>query len=71
MKQSYSNEFGTFLEFENLTLVPFEKELIVTEMLSKDELDYINSYHEFIYSSLKEYLSGDELKFLEILTSKI
>ncbi|BDU63247.1 peptidase [Candidatus Borrelia fainii] len=71
VKQSYSNEFGTFLEFENLTLVPFEKELIVTEMLSKDELDYINSYHEFIYSSLKEYLSGDELKFLEILTSKI
>ncbi|WP_421622992.1 aminopeptidase P family protein [Borrelia sp. MN22-0132] len=71
VKQSYSNEFGTFLEFENLTLVPFEKELIVTEMLSKDELDYINSYHEFIYSSLKEYLSGDELKFLEILTNKI
>ncbi|AHH09880.1 Xaa-Pro aminopeptidase [Borrelia parkeri SLO] len=71
VKQSYSNEFGTFLEFENLTLVPFEKELIVTEMLSKDELDYINGYHEFIYSSLKEYLSGDELKFLEILTSKI
>ncbi|UPA08808.1 aminopeptidase P family protein [Borrelia nietonii YOR] len=71
VKQSYSNEFGTFLEFENLTLVPFEKELIVTEMLSKDELDYINSYHEFVYFSLKEYLSGDELKFLEILTSKI
>ncbi|AHH10220.1 aminopeptidase P family protein [Borrelia coriaceae] len=71
VKQSYSNEFGTFLEFENLTLVPFEKELIVTEMLSQDELDYVNSYHKFVYFSLKEYFSGDELKFLEILTSKI
>ncbi|QFP42227.1 aminopeptidase P family protein [Borrelia miyamotoi] len=71
VKQSYSNEFGTFLEFENLTLVPFEKELIVAEMLSKDELQYVNSYHEVVYLSLKEYLSGDELKFLETLTSKI
>ncbi|WP_024655716.1 aminopeptidase P family protein [Borrelia hispanica] len=71
VKQSYSNEFGIFLEFENLTLVPFEKELIVVEMLSKDELNYVNSYHEFVYFSLKEYLSGDELKFLEMLTSKI
>ncbi|BCR21511.1 aminopeptidase P family protein [Borrelia sp. HM] len=71
VKQSYSNEFGAFLEFENLTLVPFERELIVTSMLSKDELQYINSYHEFVYFSLKEYLSNDELKFLETLTSKI
>ncbi|AHH08029.1 aminopeptidase P family N-terminal domain-containing protein [Borrelia anserina] len=71
VKQSYSNEFGTFLEFENLTLVPFEKELIVTEMLSEDELEYVNSYHKFVYFSLREYFSGDELKFLEISTSKI
>ncbi|WP_024654187.1 aminopeptidase P family protein [Borrelia persica] len=71
VKQSYSNEFGTFLEFENLTLVPFERELIVSEMLSEDELDYINNYHEFVYCNLKEYLSGDELKFVEMLTSKI
>ncbi|WP_445435788.1 M24 family metallopeptidase [Candidatus Borreliella tachyglossi] len=71
VRQSYSNEFGNFLEFENLTLVPFEKELIVSEMLSEDELQYINRYHEFVYFSLKEYFSGEELRFLETLTSKI
>ncbi|UER67283.1 aminopeptidase P family protein [Borrelia sp. BU AG58] len=71
VKQSYSNEFGTFLEFEHLTLVPFEKELIVIEMLSEDELQYVNRYHEFVYFSLKEHLSGEELEFLERLTSKI
>ncbi|AYE35963.1 aminopeptidase P family protein [Borrelia turcica IST7] len=71
VKQSYSNEFGNFLEFEQLTLVPFEKELIVNEMLSEDELQYINRYHEFVFFSLKEHFSGEELKFLERLTSKI
>ena len=71
VKQSCLNEFGVFLEFENLTLVPFERELIITSMLSKDELQYINSYHEFVYLTLKEYLNNDELKFLETLTSKI
>ncbi|QMU98880.1 M24 family metallopeptidase [Borrelia sp. A-FGy1] len=71
VKQGYANEFGDFLEFEQLTLVPFEKELIINEMLSEDELQYINKYHEFVYFSLKEYFSGKELKFLEKLTSKI
>ncbi|UGQ15779.1 MULTISPECIES: aminopeptidase P family protein [unclassified Borrelia] len=71
VKQSYLNEFGNFLEFEHLTLVPFEKELILSEMLSEDELQYINRYHENVYFSLKEHLNSEELKFLEGLTSKI
>ncbi|QFI14224.1 aminopeptidase P family protein [Borrelia sp. CA_690] len=72
VKQAFANDFGVFLEFENLTLVPFEKELIVKEMLSEDELNYINNYHESVFSTLKEHFDGEgELEFLAKLTSKI
>ncbi|WPM06220.1 aminopeptidase P family protein [Borreliella sinica] len=72
VKQSFTNDFGAFLEFENLTLVPFEKELIVKEMLSEDELNYVNNYHEFIFLALKKHFDNEEdLEFLENLTSKI
>ncbi|WNY68305.1 aminopeptidase P family N-terminal domain-containing protein [Borreliella lusitaniae] len=72
VKQAFTNNFGAFLEFENLTLVPFEKELIVKEMLSEDELNYINNYHEFVFLTLKEYFDDEgELEFLAKLTSKI
>ncbi|WP_151073788.1 aminopeptidase P family protein [Borreliella turdi] len=72
VKQAFANDFGAFLEFENLTLVPFEKELIAKEMLSEDELNYINNYHEFVFSTLKEHFDNEkELEFLAKLTSKI
>ncbi|WKC75815.1 aminopeptidase P family protein [Borreliella valaisiana] len=72
VKQAFVNDFGSFLEFENLTLVPFEKELIVKEMLSEDELNYINNYHECVFLTLKEHFNDEgDLEFLAKLTSKI
>ncbi len=72
VRQAFANDFGTFLEFENLTLVPFEKELIVKEMLSEDELNYVNNYHECVFLTLKEHFNDEEeLKFLAKLTSRI
>lgn len=72
VRQAFTNDFGSFLEFENLTLVPFEKELIVKEMLSEDELNYINNYHEYVFLTLKEHFDDEgELEFLAKLTSKI
>ncbi|AJY72066.1 aminopeptidase P family protein [Borreliella afzelii] len=72
VRQAFTNDFGSFLEFENLTLVPFEKELIVKEMLSEDELNYVNNYHEYVFLTLKEHFDDEgELEFLAKLTSKI
>ena len=33
-----------FLQFENLTLVPFEKKLINYKMLNKTEINFIKNY---------------------------
>jgi Xaa-Pro aminopeptidase len=35
-----------YLTFENLTLVPIQMKMIDPQLLNKDEINYINQYHE-------------------------
>lgn len=58
-------EWGNFLGFEVLTLVPFERDAIVIDMLDEKEKQIINSYHQRIYELLKDYLTVDEVIWLE------
>lgn len=37
---------GKFLGFENVTLCPYERELLDHSQLTKADVDYINEYHE-------------------------
>lgn len=41
-----SDDFKGFLEFETLTYVPIDRRMIVVDMLSPDERDWINAYHQ-------------------------
>ena len=50
--------------FENLTLVPIEKELINYKLLSSLEKDYLFKYHLNIYSKISKYLNLKERKWL-------
>jgi Xaa-Pro aminopeptidase len=50
--------------FENLTLVPIEKELINYKLLSSDEKNYLFKYHMNVYSKISKYLNLNERKWL-------
>ena len=50
--------------FENLTLVPIEKELINYKLLTGLEKDYLFKYHINIYSKISKYLNLKERKWL-------
>ena len=50
--------------FENLTLVPIEKDLINYNLLTKLEKDYLFKYHLDVYSKISKFLSHDERKWL-------
>ena len=60
-----------FLEFETLTLVPFEKNLIESKLLSKDELNWINSYHQNIYKKLSPFIVASEKSWLRKACKKL
>lgn len=52
-------EWNTFYEFETLTLCPFFKNIIVKEMLSQEEVDWINNYHHLVKEKLAPHLEGE------------
>jgi Xaa-Pro aminopeptidase len=57
-------EFGQFLKFETLTLCFIDKILIDDEILTDDELDWFNKYHNTVYDSLSPHLQEDEREWL-------
>jgi Xaa-Pro aminopeptidase len=64
-------EFGRFLGFETLTLCPIDLRPIDKELLTPDERQWLNNYHEKVYEQLKDYLSSDELSWLAAATAPI
>ena len=53
------------LGFQNLTLAPFDRRLIVPELLSASERDWLNSYHARVRQELLPHLKSDDVKWLE------
>ena len=65
------NEYGQFLRFETLTLVPFDLKLIDKEYLDEKTIKVLNKYHERVYTTLLPYLNEQEAQFLRKLTKEI
>ena len=57
-------EFGQFLQFEPLTLCPIDKRPIIAEMLSQEEVDWLNGYHQTVFDRLSPHLDADEVEWL-------
>ena len=64
-------EFGKFYQFEPLTLCPIDKEAIVVEMLTDEELKHFNDYHEMVYNRLSAFLNEEEKAWLKEATSPL
>ena len=60
----YVKKSNKKLLFENLTLVPIEKDLINFNKLQKEEKDYLFNYHLNVYSKLSNFLNKNEKKWL-------
>ena len=57
--------------FENLTMVPIEKELIDKNLLNPKEKNWINNYHQKVFKCLKKYMYKNDLIELEKACSNI
>ena len=57
--------------FENLTMAPIDKDLIVTRMLNKNEKKWLNEYHNKVFNNLKSFMSNSERIELEKACSPI
>lgn len=66
---SRKTDFGEFYKFEQLTLCPINTETTLWDMLSPEETNWLNEYHETVYSKLSPLLSDEEKQWLRNATN--
>lgn len=59
VKESETTGSGTFYEFETLTFCPFFKDTIAKELLSAEEIKWLNDYHRTCEEKLAPHLEGE------------
>jgi Xaa-Pro aminopeptidase len=66
-----TTDFGSFLKFETLTLCPIDKVPIDVTMLTADERQWLDNYHEHVYAMLSPHLDDDEKQWLRKATQPL
>lgn len=70
-RKAEMNEYGQFMEFEMLTLVPIDLELIDEVYFDKKDRTRLNKYHKMVYENLSPYLNDEEEAWLKYNTREI
>ncbi|TPI14371.1 aminopeptidase P family protein [Mesorhizobium sp. B4-1-3] len=57
--------------FETLTLAPIDKRLIRTDLLTRDELHWLDQYHAWVLAEIGPMVDGETLAWLEKATAPL
>ena len=63
--------FGEYLKFETITLCPICKKGIIKEMLTNEEIEWLNNYHQTVYEKLSPDLNEEEKVWLQEATAPL
>ncbi len=63
--------YGQFMRLDALTLVPWEMEAVVPELLNEREKQLLNDYHAMVYEKISPFLAGEEKDWLREATRAI
>lgn len=63
--------FGDFLQFETLTLCPIDTAPIDVEMLTEDEIQWLDNYHKMVFHRLSPHLDGEDVAWLREATKPL
>lgn len=66
-----TEEFGKFMNFEVLTLFPYDSKLIDVALLSDEELAWVNNYHKTVRERLTPYLNAEQQAWLNEKTKEL
>lgn len=71
VEEDMETEFGKFLSFHTLSYVPIDSNCINKELLSQEEIQWLNNYHKEVYEKLSPSLDGEVLDWLKEKTKEI
>ena len=66
-----TNQYGHWLKFEPLTLVPISTEPVIVDELTRDQINWLNAYHTHVYEMLSPRLTEEEKTWLKAKTAPI
>ena len=66
--QKSESEYGKFYGFDVLTMVPYDRDLIDTDMLTTEEIAVIDDYHRTVYNKISGFLNEEERNWLHEVT---
>ena len=70
-KKAEKKPCGQFMEFETITLAPFDLDAVLPELMTEKERQLLNAYHEKVYEKISPYLNEEEKEWLRSATRKI
>lgn len=70
-QKGIKNEYGQFMEFENITYAPIDLDAIDPEGMTKQERKLLNDYHEKVYQVLSPYMTREENNWLREYTRAV
>ncbi len=70
-RKGEKTEYGQFMYFETVTLVPFDLDAVVPEMMTEREKQLLNDYHREIFEKVSPYLNEEEKAWLVTATRPI
>jgi len=71
VQKSNKTDYGQFYRFETMTLCPIDLRGIKKEIMTRDQIKWLNNYHKRVYDELREGLTTDEQDWLLEMTKEI
>lgn len=65
------NEYGQFMNFENITYAPIDLDAIDPDEMTGREKKMLNDYHALVYKTLSPYMTAEENEWLKLYTRAI
>ncbi|MGS0692488.1 aminopeptidase P family protein [Shewanella sp. 0m-8] len=69
--QTLTNSEREMLEFEAMTFIPMDSRLIDKQYLTESEVNWFNQYHQQVKDKLSPFMQGDDLTWLNKVTTAI
>ena len=70
-RKGVQNEYGQFLYFETITLIPFDLDAINPAILDEENKKLLNEYHKRVYEEIAPHLNEEEKAFLKKYTRAV
>lgn len=67
-REAYTNDFGRWLCFETLTCCHFDTSALLPELLTREEIEWLNTYNEKVYRNFAPAIEDED--FLAWLRAK-